>query len=144
AALDRLRGMFAFALYDRLTDTVHAVRDPFGIKPLYYLRTPDGLWLASEKKALVPFTADCASVDREALSFYLTLQYVPEPHSMHPDIRRLEPGRRLTHQPSGEVHIERFFRPLFHHTPAGGGGDVFAELRAALRDSVRAHLVADV
>lgn len=55
AAVRRLRGMFAVVLWDRETGTLHAARDPFGVKPLYHLRTADGLFLASESKALLPF-----------------------------------------------------------------------------------------
>src|SRR4051812_10444388 len=79
ATLPRLRGMFAFAAWDHTTGTLHAARDAFGIKPLYLLESPDGLFLASEKKVLLPFAEDPAgNVDPDALAHYLTMQYVPE------------------------------------------------------------------
>ncbi|GAA0811467.1 asparagine synthase (glutamine-hydrolyzing) [Spirilliplanes yamanashiensis] len=143
AALPRLRGMFAFVAYDHSTGTVHAARDAFGIKPLYTLLTPDGLFLASEKKVLSGFADEAAGVDPDALAHYLTLQYVPEPFTLHRQIRRLEPGRRLTWSPGGEPRVERWFRPDLRPaatTPERAQGLI----RDALRDSVRAHLVADV
>ncbi|HET9518859.1 MAG TPA: asparagine synthase (glutamine-hydrolyzing) [Actinoplanes sp.] len=143
AALPRLRGMFAFVLWDRRTGTLHAARDAFGIKPLYLLHTADGLFLASEKKVLEPFAGDPADVDRDALAHYLTLQYVPEPLTLHRQISRLEPGRRLTWQPGGQVRIDRWFaaslRPRRMQPETA-----FAAIRDALRDSVRTHLHADV
>jgi asparagine synthase (glutamine-hydrolysing) len=143
AALPRLRGMFAFVMWDRHAGVLHAARDPFGIKPLYLLQTADGVFLASEKKVLLPFASSPATIDRDALAHYLTLQYVPEPMTLHPEIRRFEPGRRLTYVPGGEVLVERYFRTSLR--PANVQPEAaFAAIRDALRDSVRAHLHADV
>lgn len=109
-AVHRLRGMFAAVLRDRATGVVHAIRDPFGIKPLYHLQTADGLYLASEKKALLPFAGASTRVDTVALSHYLTLQYVPEPATLHPSVRRLEAGHTLTWTPGTPPAIEAYFR----------------------------------
>lgn len=152
AALRRLRGMFAFVLWDSLTETVHAVRDPFGIKPLYYRRTDDGLWLSSEMR---PLRAVCdgsavagasapTALDQDALSLYLTMQYVPEPYPLRPDIRSLQPGRILTCQRGGEPAIERYVRPMLAPAATAAPDDLAAEIRGVLRDSVRAHMRADV
>jgi asparagine synthase (glutamine-hydrolysing) len=143
AALPRLRGMFAFAIWDRRTGTLHAARDPFGIKPLYLLHTDDGLFLASEKKALLPFAGDPADLEPDALAHYLTLQYVPEPLTLNRHIRRLEPGRRLTWNPGSNIRIDRWFHACLR--PSVTRPEVaFANIRDALRDSVRTHLHADV
>ncbi|GAA0725201.1 asparagine synthase (glutamine-hydrolyzing) [Dactylosporangium roseum] len=142
SAVRRLRGMFAIVAWDRESGTLHAMRDPFGIKPLYLMRTPEGLFLASEKKALTPFTGG-AAVDPVALSHYLTLQYVPEPATLHPAVRRLPAGHTLTYRPGGEPAIERYFRHSLR--PAATPADqAVAAIRAALRDSVHAHLQAEV
>jgi asparagine synthase (glutamine-hydrolysing) len=141
AALPRLRGMFAFVAWDSLTGTLHAARDAFGIKPLYLLERPGALHLASEKKALVPFTSQ--ALDHDALAHYFTMQYVPEPATLHRGIRRLAPGHRLTWQPGSEVHIDRWFQTRL--APAAWRPEkAFEAIRDALRDSVRAHLHADV
>ncbi|WP_432975262.1 asparagine synthase (glutamine-hydrolyzing) [Dactylosporangium sp. CA-233914] len=142
AALDRLRGMFAFALWDEVTETIYAARDPFGIKPLYYVVTRDGVWLCSEKAPLL----DCAGpeLDPTALSLYLTMQYVPEPYTLHRDVARLPPGALLVKELGRAPMIRRYARPAFRPDPAAQETAVVEELRAALRDSVGAHMRADV
>ncbi|GAA2628753.1 asparagine synthase (glutamine-hydrolyzing) [Paractinoplanes durhamensis] len=139
AALPRLRGMFAFAAYDHATGTLHAARDPFGIKPLYLLETTDGIFLASERKAL----NGAGSLDTDALAHYLTFQYVPEPMTLDRQVRRLPPGHRLTWTPGGGLRQERYFRPSLR--PLHVHPEVAVQaIQDALRDSVRAHLQADV
>ena len=144
AALPRLRGMFAFVAYDHWTGTVHAARDPFGIKPLYFLETTDGLFLASERKALLPFSGDsAAALDTDALAHYLTFQYVPEPMTLHRQVRRLPPGHRMTWTPTGGLRLDRYFRPSLrplHLQPEAA----YQTIQDSLRDSVRKHLQADV
>ncbi|MGI5184689.1 asparagine synthase (glutamine-hydrolyzing) [Dactylosporangium sp. CA-152071] len=140
SAVRRLRGMFAIVALDRATGTVHAFRDPFGIKPLYHLTTPDGLYLASEKKALLPFAGTGTRVDTAALSHYLTLQYVPEPETLHPSVRRLPAGHALTVH-AKKTEISAYFR---HSLRPVQRPDAITAVRDALRDSVHAHLQAEV
>jgi asparagine synthase (glutamine-hydrolysing) len=144
AALSRLRGMFAFAAYDHWTGTLHAARDPFGIKPLYLLETMDGLFLASERKALTPFAGNpAASLDTDALAHYLSFQFVPDPLTLHRQVKRVPPGHRLTWTPGGSVRLDRYFRPSLRplHRPSA---EAHEHIQWALRDSVRAHLQAEV
>ena len=144
AALSRLRGMFAFVAYDTHTGTVHAVRDPFGIKPLYILETTEGLHLASERKALEPFAGDPGpALDTDAIAHYLTFQFVPEPATLHRHVKRLPPGHRLTWTAAGGLRVARYFQPSLR--PLNVQPDqAYASIRDALRDSVRMHLNADV
>ena len=111
AALHRLRGMFAFVIWDRRTRRAFAARDRFGIKPLHYVVVRDGVYLASEKKALLPFaeaaTLGEAGVDTASLSHYLTLQYVPEPHTLHRGVERLGSGESLTWTPDAGIEVRR-------------------------------------
>lgn len=139
-AVGRLRGMFAYVLWDRQEGRLHAGRDPFGIKPLYYAPTPDGLWLASERKSL----PDAVGLDPDALAHYVSLQYVPEPFTMHPGVRRVPAGCALTYRPGGQVEVRRHFRPTFAAPAAADERALQAQVRDALRDSVRAHMAADV
>ena len=142
AALDRFRGMFAFALWDEATETVHAARDQFGIKPLYYLPTPEGLWLSSEKPPLLGIAG--GELDQTALSLYLTMQYVPEPYTLHRHIARLPSAGLLTRALGYPPVIRRHGRPKFRPDPAVSEASIVDELRDALRESVRCHLRADV
>lgn len=142
AVLDRLRGMFAFVIWDREQRRAFGARDHFGIKPMHYLQTVDGLFLASEKKALLPFID--AEVDPVQLSHLLTFQYVPEPMTLHKGIRRIGAGECLTWTPDGEMVARRYFRPIFHPTPMDDSSKIFHEIKETLRDSVRMHMRSDV
>ncbi|WP_117212979.1 asparagine synthase (glutamine-hydrolyzing) [Allorhizocola rhizosphaerae] len=140
--LDRLRGMFAFVIWDRQERRAFGARDPFGIKPMHYLQTADGLFLASEKKALLPFAS--GEVDPVQLSHLLTFQYVPEPHTLHRGIKRIGAGECLTWAPSNELEIRRYFRPVFHPMPMDDHQRIFHEIKETLRESVRLHMRSDV
>jgi asparagine synthase (glutamine-hydrolysing) len=145
SALHRFQGMFALVAWDAETGTGYAARDPFGIKPLYHLGTPDGLYLASEKKALLPFAgADAARVDNDALSHYMSMQYVPEPATLTPAVRRLEAGHVMTVTADDPVPVvEAYFRPTFRPVAVSERAAV-SVIRDALRDSVHRHLDAEV
>ncbi|MDQ7904271.1 asparagine synthase (glutamine-hydrolyzing) [Phytohabitans sp. ZYX-F-186] len=141
--LTRLRGMFAFVIWDRLARRAFGARDYFGIKPMYYMDTTDGLFLASEKKALLEL-AGPLPVDGASLSHYLTLQYVPEPRTLHEGIQRIGSGELLRWTPLDGVEVERWFRPVFQPAPVDDEQKVFDRIRDTLRDSVRVHMRADV
>jgi len=159
--LTRLRGMFAFVIWDRARRQAFGARDYFGIKPLHYLQTPDGVYLASEKKALLPFSVAAgtgdAGVDTASLSHYLTLQYVPEPRTLHQGIHRIGSGECLTWSapamigetagpavPAGGVRVHRWYRPVFQPRPVDDPQRLYDEIRETLRESVRMHMRADV
>jgi asparagine synthase (glutamine-hydrolysing) len=136
---ERLRGMFAVAVWDARRRRLVLARDRFGIKPLYYRVAGGELTFASELDAL-----DHGAVDLDALEAFLAFNAVPAPLSIFEDIRKLPPGHTLTWA-DGSASVERYARtgPL-----AARHGEDEAELveecRARLRDSVRAHLIADV
>jgi asparagine synthase (glutamine-hydrolysing) len=146
--LSRLRGMFAFVIWDRQDRRAFAARDYFGIKPLHYLETSDGVYLASEKKALLPFApaahAGDAGIDTASLSHYLTFQYVPEPGTLHQGIRRLGSGEYLTWTPDGRIDRRRWYRPVFRPGPVDDPQKLFDRIRETLRESVRLHMRSDV
>ncbi|MCO7221667.1 asparagine synthase (glutamine-hydrolyzing) [Klenkia sp. PcliD-1-E] len=145
----RLRGMFAFVIWDTETGTAFGARDPFGIKPLFTARLADGgLVFSSEKKALLELLggSDAAGgVDPASLQHYLTLQYVPEPATLHRGIRKVESGTRFTVS-GGELTTERWFHPRFtpRPVPAGGEQELYDRIAAVLDDSVAKHMRADV
>jgi asparagine synthase (glutamine-hydrolysing) len=146
--LHRLRGMFAFAIWDRQERRAFGARDYYGIKPLHWLETADGIYLASEKKALLPFSAAAptgdAGVDTANLSHYLTLQYVPEPGTLHRGINRIGSGECFTWSPADGMKTRRWYRPVFRPTPVDDPQKLYDRIRETLRESVRMHMRADV
>jgi asparagine synthase (glutamine-hydrolysing) len=146
---ERLRGMFAIAVWDGRQKRLVLARDRFGIKPLYYRLTGDSLSFASELKALVRQPGFSREIDQEALEAFLAFSFVPAPLSIFRDVRKLPPGSVLVWQADEgpDVSIERYARP--GPAPSGevrteGEEELAEELRERLRDSVRAHLIADV
>ena len=148
AVLDRLRGMFAFLIWDRATGRAFGARDPFGIKPLHYTQTPDGVYFASEKKALMPFAPSAfkgdAGLNTANLSHYLTLQYVPEPHTLHYGISRIGSGECFNYSPGGEIVTRRYHRAHFHPRDVSEPDALYRRIQDTLRESVRMHMRSDV
>jgi asparagine synthase (glutamine-hydrolysing) len=137
----RLRGMFAVALWDSTRRRLVLARDRYGIKPLYYRADSAGLAFASELRALPR-----GEIDLDALEAFLAFNSIPAPLTIFRESRKLPPGHVLVWE-GGEPRIERFARPA--PVPVGqlrgdDEAELIEELRARLRDSVRAHLVSDV
>jgi len=149
-ALTRLRGMFAFALWDNLTDELFCARDPFGIKPLFMATGTGGTAVASEKKCLLDL-ADLigfdTAIDARAVQHYTVLQYVPEPETLHRGVRRLESGCYARIRPgTAAPQATRYFVPRFTATPITRDTEQarYDEITAVLEDSVAKHMRADV
>ncbi len=143
ACVERLRGMFAFAVWDLRRKRLLIARDRLGIKPLYYAHERDRLVFGSELKTLVVAGID-RELDRQALHDYLTLTHVPAPATIYRGARKLEPGCRLIVE-DGRVRVERWWQLDFNpFSPARSEESILAELEERLDDAVRSHLVADV
>jgi asparagine synthase (glutamine-hydrolysing) len=146
----RLRGMFAFLIWDRQEKVVFGARDPFGIKPMFYADGPNGVAFASEKKSLLDLAATLGikpELDPKALQHYLILQYVPEPETLHDAVRRIESGTCFTVTPGGQVATERYFHPTFRTRTVTGDTEaarLHQEIADVMRDSVAKHMRADV
>ena len=147
-ALRRLRGMFAFVIWDRMEHRAFGARDQFGIKPLFYLLTADGLYLTSEKKALMPFAEAArhgnAGIDHHNLSHYLTLQYVPEPDTLTPGIKRVECGNSFSYRPGEPVQLSQYYRADFRPSPTADPEKLYKKIEETLRESVRLHMQSEV
>jgi asparagine synthase (glutamine-hydrolysing) len=135
---ERLRGMFAIAIWDAKQRRLVLARDRFGIKPLYYCDTGVELAFASELDALPK-----GDLDLDALEAFLATNSVPCPLSIFREIRKLPPGHILTWH-AGSVVLEQFARPGPLPVRSDDEAELVEECRARLRDSVRAHLVSDV
>ncbi|RAV34569.1 asparagine synthase (glutamine-hydrolyzing) [Corynebacterium heidelbergense] len=144
-----LRGMFGFAVWDKVKQSLFVARDQFGIKPMYYATTAQGTVFASEKKCILAMAENIGlglDVDLRALEHYTDLQYVPEPESLHAGIRRLESGSYATIQPGQQPQLHRWFDPKFpvRQVAPHDREAVFAKIAEALEDSVAKHMRADV
>ena len=142
--LDRLRGMFTFALWDRKAETLFLARDHFGIKPLYYYQNEEGeLLFGSEIKSFLDHPGFHKALNEDQLSLYLSYQYSPGEDTFFRGVKKLLPAHCLTWQ-GGEIKIERYWQPAF--TPDEGPS--LAEWEQAIADamteSVSAHKIADV
>ncbi|HEX2287179.1 MAG TPA: asparagine synthase (glutamine-hydrolyzing) [Gaiellaceae bacterium] len=138
---ERLRGMFAVAVWDARRRRLVLARDPFGIKPLYYRENADGLAFASELRALPR-----GEIDLEALEAFLAFNSIPGPYSIFREVKKLPPGNLLVWEDS-ETRVSRFARPApvsASEVRREDEDELAEELRGRLRDSVRAHLIADV
>jgi asparagine synthase (glutamine-hydrolysing) len=145
SCVERLRGMFAFAIWDARAERLFVARDRAGEKPLYYTLTRGGSFVfGSELKCLLEHPEVRRDVDPAALDSYLTFGYVPEPQSVFRDIFKLEAGMRLVFE-GGKFTTGQYWD--FPTRPDPAPRDEAAcveELRALLDDAVRAMLVADV
>ncbi|CAN3129692.1 asparagine synthase (glutamine-hydrolyzing) [Mycobacterium sp. smrl_JER01] len=150
-SLTRLRGMFAFALWDSVEQELFCARDPFGIKPLYLATGPGGTAVGSEKKCLLDVADRLGidpGIDERAVQHYTVLQYVPEPETLHRGIRRLESGSFARVRPGNPPVVTRYFEPRFDAVPfssrSGADQARYDEITAVLEDSVAKHMRADV
>jgi asparagine synthase (glutamine-hydrolysing) len=141
--VDRLRGMFAFAIWDDRRKRLLLARDRLGIKPLYYYRGDAFLAFASEMKALLEVPGVPREIDRESLDLYLSLRYVPGPRTMFRDIWKLQPGHLLVVE-DGSVRVSRYWDLPQETFSDITEADAVAEMRRLLEESVRLHLVAEV
>jgi len=138
---ERLRGMFAVAIWDARRRRLVLARDRYGIKPLYYRHVGEELRFSSELRALPR-----GEIDLDALESFLAFNSIPAPYSIFRDVRKLPAGQALVWE-DGEVTLERYARPgpaLEGELRDGDEAELLEELRARLRDSVRAHLLSDV
>lgn len=141
--LDRLRGMFAFALYDTATGELFCARDAFGIKPLYYAAEGDRILFGSEIKGLLAHPHARRSLNERRLAHWLCMEYLPDEETLFEGVRKLPAGHWLRWR-NGRAERGRWFVPRFA-PDAGRSLKKSAEaIEAALRESVAAHAIADV
>jgi asparagine synthase (glutamine-hydrolysing) len=140
--LERLRGMFAFALWDEERRTLFCARDRFGIKPFYYAKVGDALLFASEAKALLPFLPEIET-DLDGLKDYLSFQFCLGGKTLFKGVRELLPGHFLRVR-DGSVEVRRYwevyYEPEFERPP----GYFETRIQELVQESIRLHLRADV
>jgi asparagine synthase (glutamine-hydrolysing) len=139
-SFNHLRGMFAVAIWDTVGLELTLVRDQLGIKPLFYAGMGESLVFGSEMKSILEAIPGSLAVDAQALDALFAYTYIPAPLTIWKEIRKLEPGHYLKWR-AGRTSVHRYWDLL--DAPTGPELSV-PELREALDDSVRAHLVSDV
>jgi asparagine synthase (glutamine-hydrolysing) len=143
--LDRLDGMFAFAIWDARERTLYAARDRMGEKPFFYGRHDDGLSFASTLTALLRLRNEAAIVDVRALDAYLTYQAVPAPLAMFEGTAQLPPAHELRFSPdAGELRVSRYWDLRFAPKQRVAERDALDRLDEIVRHSVAQRLRADV
>jgi asparagine synthase (glutamine-hydrolysing) len=141
-SLPRLRGMFAFALFDEVTGKLVLARDPLGIKPLYFVLRGDGLMFSSELKGLVAALGGELRIDTTALVASILYYWVPDQRCALTGVHKLPPGSFAEFSPDGGVRAQTYWNIADVAADAAAGPP--ADLRAVLEESVVAHLIADV
>jgi asparagine synthase (glutamine-hydrolysing) len=146
--VERLHGMFAFAIWDERRRELFLARDRLGIKPLYYLERPEGFLFASEIKALLAHPQVSPDLDEDAFIHYLTFVCTPAPLTMFKGVRKLAPGERMIVRADGRLDSDIWWSPM---SPAaaeevvGMNEDQVADrLLELLRASIRKRMMSDV
>jgi len=141
--LSKLRGMFAFAVWDARDRSLFIARDRIGKKPLHYRVDGDGIAFASEAKAFFAEPSFSASPNLEAISHYLTYQYVPSPHSAFEGVSKLPPGSYLLVR-DGTVSTHRYWRLRYTPKQRITEDDAAREVLTRLTEAVRLRMISDV
>jgi asparagine synthase (glutamine-hydrolysing) len=142
--LQKLRGMFAFALWDKRREILFCARDRMGKKPFCYTVTPQSFVFGSEIKAITADPDVSVSPDYHAIDRYLTYQFVPSPLTAFKGIKRLRPGEYLTCDIKGNVKTQRYWEPPLSKKTGAAQEEIEAELLYRLRESVRLRMISDV
>ena len=141
--VDRLRGMYAFAIWDKKRKRLFAARDIFGIKPLYYAQMNGTLMFASEIKAFMEHPKFDKIFNEDALGNYLSFQFVPTNETFFKGVFCLQPGHYFTYE-NGEMKITRYFEPDFTGDNTKSFEEVVDEVEAVMKESVEKHKISDV
>lgn len=144
ASVKRLRGMFAFAIWDARKNRLFLARDRVGIKPLYYVHTGNAFLFASEIKALLADPSVFRRINYSAIDRFLTYYYLPGNQTLLDGIKKLEPGQYLT-VVDGQIKIKTYWDLRFEPSPRGiSFRDAVEALQTMLRQTVRDHMISDV
>ncbi|MDR7000479.1 asparagine synthase (glutamine-hydrolyzing) [Neobacillus niacini] len=141
-AVEKLRGMFAFIIWDKQEQQIFGARDPFGIKPFFYSEEDGRTFFASEKKSILLARKNDV-LNYDALQHYFTYQFVPEPETLSEGIKKLKPGHYFTKRIGSPLEIKRYWKAQFHPVNQSES-DVIKEIKDVLTESVKIHMRSDV
>ena len=143
ACVTRLRGQFAFAIWDASRELMFVARDRLGIKPLYYAVDGERLLFASEAKSILAALDEVPPIDETAVVDYFTYLYVPAPKTIYRGISKLEPGHSMRITPEGH-EISRYWDLEFADPGSTDEASAARDVLESLREAVRVRLVSDV
>lgn len=141
--LNKLRGMFAFVIWDSENETLFGARDFFGIKPFYYTVVDNNIIYASEIKSILEHPAYKKEVNELALENYLTFQYSVLPETFFKGIFKLMPGHYFTFK-AGKLDIQKYWEPTFESDDSKSLDDFVKEIDEVMQDSIEHHKISDV
>lgn len=146
ACLQHFRGMFAFAVYDRRTETLFLARDRLGVKPLYYSILPDGIVIfGSELKALLPYPGLGRAIDKHAIEDYFAYGYIPDPRTILRSVKKLPAAHSLTLRRGRSVPAPKAYWDItFRQEHPGSVEDLSDELIERVREAVKIRMVSEV
>ena len=140
----KLRGMFAFAIYDERRRALLLARDRLGKKPLHYALTDDALLFGSEIKAILAAAPELVEIDREALLQFFYFSYIPDPRTAYTRIQKLPPAHTLEFR-NGEIKVRNYWDlPAYGTLSPGSEEECLEELEQRLFEAVRIRMIADV
>ncbi len=142
----RLRGMFAFGIWDRNKQTMFLARDHIGVKPMFYSLLPTGYFVfGSELKSIMTHPELSRELNPQAVEDYFAYGYIPEPKTIFHNAYKLQPGHRILLKVGDtQVRQERWWDVPFKPVPTGSEADVAQEVIARVRESVQSQMVAEV
>ena len=142
--LNKLRGMFAFCIYDTKSDKLFIARDYFGIKPLYYYQNENVFLFGSEIKSFLVHPDFDKELNKEMLGAYLTFSFTPGRKTFFKDVYKLEPGHYMVYDLKKNTYdVVKYFKLEFTNTEKSYG-EVVNEISKMMKDSVKHHLISDV
>ena len=142
--VSRMRGMFAFAVWDDREQRLLLARDHSGMKPLSYMAVPDGLVFCSELRSLYAFQPDLLHVSLQGVMLYLAFGYVPHPETIFKGVRKLPPAHLLTWNEHSGVEVRRYWTPPRPQPLSMSEQELIEELQNRLDAAVGSHLESEV
>lgn len=141
--LERLRGMFAFAIWDSTAETLFLARDRMGIKPLYFAEHDGRLYFSSEIRGVLQLSQMPRRTNLPAMGIYMRVGFVTSPHTMFDGVHNLPPAHYLWVE-NGNVTSQQYWELSYEPTNRGSAATVVGEFRERLQESVDRHLMSDV
>ncbi|MBN2821336.1 MAG: asparagine synthase (glutamine-hydrolyzing) [Bacteroidales bacterium] len=145
-SLSKLKGMFAFCIYDIRNQKITIARDHFGIKPMYFYKDSKGLAFASELKAILALNRTSRDIDFQALDSYFSYGYIMSPNTIYKDVKKINPGHYLQIDLNDPTNVsqQKYWTPTFVEDHKTSYSEFKSIIKDTLSESVRAHLISDV